>query len=431
MSPRLRTGALACALAALGGVVAPAAATAQLPSASTAALGLADNYTAAARGYNAIAWNPANLALSGNPGASLAFFPLRAIAGLGPVNLGDLKSWGGKAVPIDVRNSWFERIQSSGHEQGDAGADLTIVALQVGPVGFQLSTTAHGTADLTPDAARLALFGNAPSGQVGSFNLQNSKVNGAATSTAVLSFAHAFPAGPGAKLSVGVAGKYTIGHVLAYGQDQGSSLTANPIVVNLDFPVISTDTSSLFNNGSGVGLDMGAAYESGKLTVSGALQNVFNSFKWDESKLSYRPATAFFNGDSSSAGSFEVQPMSRAPASLVSAVTDLKYKPVVLLGGAYRVNPRFVLDADFHQRMGDGGMQFGPKTQLGAGAEYRVLSFLPLRGGIAYVTGGSQLAGGVGLDLGTFSMNASLAHRSDDIGTSTISMITLISSFPR
>ncbi|HEX9107040.1 MAG TPA: DUF5723 family protein [Longimicrobiales bacterium] len=431
MSPRLRTGALLCALAALGGVIAPAPATAQLPSASTAALGLADNYTAAARGYNAIAWNPANLALSGNPGASLAFFPVRAVAGLGPVNLGDIKSWGGKVVPIDVRNTWFQRIQSSGHEKGDAGADLTIAALQVGPVGFQLSSSLHGTANLTPDAAKLALFGNAPNGQAGSFNLQDSRVNGAWTSTAAVSLAHAFPAGPGAKLSLGVAGKYTIGHVLAYGQDRGSSLTANPIVINLNFPVISTDTSSLFNNGSGLGLDLGAAYEAGKLTLSGALQNVFNSFKWQQSKLTYRPAAAFFNGDSSSAGSFEIEPMSRAPASLVSAVTDLKYKPVVLAGAAYRVNPRFVVDADFHQRLGDGGMQFGPKTQLGAGAEYRILSFIPLRAGVAYVTGGSQFGGGVGLDLGTFSMNASIAHRSDEIGTSTISMVTLISSFPR
>ncbi len=437
MSPRLRSRALAGALAALGGAIAAAPATAQLPSASTAALGLGDNYVAAGRGYNAVAWNPANLALSGNPQASLSFFPLRAVAGLGPVDMGDLKPWGGKFVPVDVRSAWLDRIKASGKEQGDVGADLTIAALQVGSIGFQVSTSVHGVANLTPDAASLALFGNEQNGQAQDFNLKDSKVDGAWTTTAALSYARAFPVGtPGAtgarpKLAVGAELKYTLGHVLAYGEDQGSTLTANPIVVNLDFPVISTDTAGLFNNGRGVGLDLGAAYEAGKLTISGALQNVFNTFSWDRSKLNYRPAKAFFNGDSSAASSFEIEPLGNAPAAVLQQVMDLKYKPVLLAGVAYRVDPRLVVDADFHQRLGDGGMQFGPKTQLGAGAEYRILSFLPLRAGAAYVTGGGQIGGGLGLDLGTFSMNAAVLRRKDDIGTGTVTMVTLISSFPR
>ncbi len=116
---------------------------------------------------------------------------------------------------------------------------------------------------------------------------------------------------------------------------------------------------------------------------------------------------------------------------MVQQALDLKYKPVILAGVAYRLNPRFLVDADFHQRLADGGMQFGPKTQLGAGAEYRALSFLPLRAGAAYVTGGGQFGGGLGLDLGTFSMNASVLRRNDDLGTATVTMVTLISSFPR
>ncbi len=428
MSTR-KSGALLGALVALGVAASPAAA--QLPSASTAGLGFADNYTAAARGYNAVAWNPANLGLPGNPGASLVFFPVRAVAGLGPVNLSDLKDWGGKLVPTDVRSTWLQRVQSSGQEQGDVGADVTFAALQVGPVGFQLSTGIHGTVALTPDAAKLVLFGNEQGGQAQAFNLRDSRVNGAWTSTGAVSLAHGFAAGKDGRLSVGAALKYTIGHVLAYGQDQNSSISASPIVVNLNFPVISTDTASLFNNGAGAGLDVGMAYQAGKLTVSGAMQNVFNSFKWDQAKLSYRPATAFFNGDSSSTGTFDAQPMSQAPTALVGQVLDLKYKPVILAGVAYRVSPRLIVDGDFHQRLGDGGMQFGPKMQLGAGAEFRPVSFIPLRAGAAVVTGGSQFAGGVGLDVGTFSMNASIARRSDDIGTSTITMVTLISSFPR
>lgn len=404
----------------------------QLPSASSAALGFADNYTAAARGYNAIAWNPANLALTGNPQASLAIFPVRAVTGLGPVTLGDLKRWGGKIVPEDVRTGWLDRIRSDGKEAGGAGADLTFVAVQVRRVGFQLSTTLRTAADLNTDAARLILFGNAPNGQPLAFKLGDSQANGAWTSTAALSYAQPFPVGTtGARLSVGGALKYTMGHAVAWGHDEGSTISASPVALNVSFPLITTDTASFFNNGSGIGLDLGGAYQAGNLTVSAALQNVFNSFRWSESELRYRAATAYFTGDSSSAGSFDERPVPATATALVQRVMDERYKPVVLAGAAYRLSPRLLVDGDFHARAGDGGLQFDPRWQLGAGAEYRLRPFLPLRAGAALITGGEQLAAGIGFELGAFSLNASIAHRADATGGSTISMITLISSFPR
>ena len=78
-------------------------ASAQLPSASTRALGMGDNATAAAAGFNAVAWNPALLGLPNNPKASFALLPLRGIAGLGPVELGDIADYSGEFVPNTSR----------------------------------------------------------------------------------------------------------------------------------------------------------------------------------------------------------------------------------------------------------------------------------------------------------------------------------------
>src|SRR5919199_3719364 len=72
----------AAAIIALACAAHPAAA--QLPSASAVALGSGDNYTALARGYNAVAWNPAGLAMPGNPGFSLTILPVRGSGGLRP-----------------------------------------------------------------------------------------------------------------------------------------------------------------------------------------------------------------------------------------------------------------------------------------------------------------------------------------------------------
>ena len=432
MSLRTRTGARV-GVAALGmAVLSALPAGAQLPSASTAALGFAGNYTATARGYNAIAWNPANLVLSGNPQASLAFFPVTATAGLKPVTLGDLADWQDRWVPLTTRSDWMARIQANKGEQGDVGADLTFAAVQVGPVGFQLSTSAHGLADLNTDAAQLILFGNAPGAVPQNLNLRDSRINAVWTSTAALSYARAFAGKtPGSRFSVGAALKYTMGHVVAYGRDAGSSTTTDPLALEVTFPVITVDTAHLFNNGSGVGLDLGGAYEQGKLTVSGSLQNVFNAFRWRSHDLRYRAVQALWNKDTIQASSLDEQDMSAAPAALREELGDLRFKPVLMAGISYKVNRRLQVDGDLHERFGDGGMQYLPRTHLGVGAEYRVLSFVPLRAGAALVTGGTQFGGGLGVEMGTFTMGASVLRRADKLGSSTTTMLTLISSFPR
>src|SRR5207253_3073963 len=78
-------------------------ASAQLPSSSTRALGMGDNATASAVGFNAVAWNPALLGLPNNPKGSFTLLPLRGIAGLGPVKLADIADYSDKFVPASVR----------------------------------------------------------------------------------------------------------------------------------------------------------------------------------------------------------------------------------------------------------------------------------------------------------------------------------------
>ena len=52
-------------------LLAPTVLTAQLPNPSLRGLGLGGSYTILARGYEATAWNPAALAVRGNPSFTL------------------------------------------------------------------------------------------------------------------------------------------------------------------------------------------------------------------------------------------------------------------------------------------------------------------------------------------------------------------------
>src|SRR6476619_7212278 len=150
----------------LAGVIAAtliggATAGAQLPSASPASLGMGDSYTALARGFGAVAWNPANLGLPGNPRFSLALLGLRGSSDLGPISTSDVARYQGVALPDDVRDAWMRRIEDQGGEQGQLGGGVTYVGASLGRFAFQLSSAVTCDANLAPDAMELILYGNA------------------------------------------------------------------------------------------------------------------------------------------------------------------------------------------------------------------------------------------------------------------------------
>src|SRR5690348_8132633 len=117
------SGSLAAALA--------APLHAQLVSASAASLALGDNYTALARGYNAVNWNPAGLGMPDNPFMSFSVAG-RGAAGMDPISMGDLAKYGGVVVPNAILASWLARVQARGGQKLDADGAGSL-ALSLGP----------------------------------------------------------------------------------------------------------------------------------------------------------------------------------------------------------------------------------------------------------------------------------------------------------
>ncbi len=400
MGRRLAVGAgVAAAL------LAAAPAGAQLPPTAAASLGTAGNYTALARGFSAIAVNPANLALPGNPAYSLTLLPVEVEWGLAPIGFGTLADYEGKRVPESTRLDWLRAIRGAGRLTGDSGAEASEMALTAHRFGFQVSTVGHARAVLNPDAAEVILFGNAGrTGAPGAYDLAGSRVDGFLATTFAASYAQELPVALGPEGSVFAAGataKITVGHALVVGRDAGGRIGDDPVDVNVAFPVIAPGTDfNAGNSGTGFGLDVGAALESGRWTAGAAVQNLVQTFKWKLRDHTYRPGDAFFNGDSSSTD-FDERPLAEAPAFLRNAVDGLGFRPKVILDGAYRVRPDLDVTGEFRHRFGD-GLRLEEKTHLGAGAEYRPAKRLPLRAGLAVVDGGMQLAGGAGIAFGGF-----------------------------
>ena len=394
-------------------ILAASTAGAQLPSASPAALGMADNYTAMARGFGAVAWNPANLGLPHNPRFTLTLLGVRGAGDLGPITTDDVARYQGIRLPNEVRDAWMQRIDANGGEAGQVGAGVTYLGLSMGRFAVQVASNASVDANLPPGAMELALYGNAGrTGNAQDITLDGAHLTGAVTTTAGLSWAHALDVGL-ARLSFGATAKYILGNALVHGEDRGSLLSASSSQIDLRFPLVLSDTgnsSSVGNHGSGVGLDLGAAWDSGPLTASVAILNVMNTFRWDASSFYYKPIQAYYGSDTSYSSGDVTMPLDSAPADVRAWLDDQRFKPILSMGVALRASNRLTLAADVRREMGD-GLHVGDRTHVGAGAELRVIPFVPLRGGVSVHPEGITIAGGTGLELGKINLTASVEDR--------------------
>ena len=384
---------------ALGAASFAGTASAQLPSASTAVLGTANNYTALARGFTAIALNPAGLGMPGNPGFSLTFFPVQVQAGLNAIRVADIAAFDEMKIPVATKEEWLQSVITEESLALRGGFAVTELALSAGPVGLQVSTVGDFDASLGPDAVELALFGNAGrTGTTRNMNLQGTSGDGWMATTAALSLGIPLPDNRGGSLAAGATLKYTVGHVVGLVRDDGSMITANPIGIDLMLPSIAPD-SLTGNNGTGMGLDLGMAWEGSIWAFSATLQNVFNTFQWNLDDFAYRPGEVFAEADST-ATDFDAVPAVNAPVALRNELLAQSFGTAFSLGAAFRHSDRLVLTADHRKDSGE-TLFFGEGSHIGVGAELRLLPFLPLRGGLSRISGGAvHWAGGVGLELG-------------------------------
>lgn len=417
---------LTIALAAFLSIAIPAAA--QLPQASATALGLGFNTTASARGFAALANNPAGLSMHDGPGFSLAVAAAAVETGLGPVSLQDLVDYDGQLVPDAVKSEWLQRVAASGSQAGTVGAGITPVAFSVGSLGFQISAQAGGEVNLGEDAVELLLFGNAGrTGSAGDYDLEGSSLEAFLLSTAAVGYG--FQVSP--QLHLGVTGTYSVGTGLVVGRDAGSVLQSDPLLAQIEFPVLFTDFEDEFgneregayNNGSGVGLDVGAIWVGPTLTVGATIQNLISTFGWDLAGFSYTPGQAVFDGDGGDSN-FEEFPADGAPQVLRAAAEELTLKPVFAVGVQLEPTAELSVTADLRKRV-SGGLAVGPDFHLGAGAELTALPFLPVRAHLAKVSEGFQVGGGASLVLGPVNLSGGIALRTRDAGNATLGMVTL------
>jgi hypothetical protein len=334
----------------------------------------------------------------------MSLLPVQAQAGLSAMTLGDIAAYDGQKIPDAVRQQWLQSVVEDGGFSVRSGVSATGLALSAGPIGLQVSTVGQARANLAPDAFELLMFGNAGlTGTPRDMSLEGTSGSSWAATTAALSLGIPLPAMSGGHFGMGVTVKYTIGHIAGAMLDNGSVVQANPFSVDLAIPSIipsNFDLSTLTgNNGSGIGMDLGLAWEGETWAFSAAVQNVFHTFQWDLTAYDYRVGTLTLDGTSITTD-FTAAPTTATASAIEDALLAQRFEPAIIMGVAYRLSDKIALAADFKHDTGE-ALVIGERSRFGIGAEFEVISFLSLRGGVSRVTGGAiQLGTGLGLKLG-------------------------------
>lgn len=419
----------------LAGLLVPAALAAQLPDPSTRALGMGDAYTALARGYEAVFWNPSLLAAFGRPGFTIGLPHVDVEVGSNTYGFADFKKYANSFLTDADKQALLDKI---------TGSTLTIrtlvgaapFGLSIGPFALLVGASGEVDGSVGKDAVRLALFGNAPRpGTSTTFTAAGSTGRAWAATTAAGSFALPFQI-PLGRLSVGATYKYVIGNFIGTASDLGTQVAFNPLFTATEasqaiYTNYQTDCSFQVTGtgpcggkaGNGYGVDLGATlqFARGGITLSAVVVNALGSMTWDQSRLAYdrtqRQSTQLSSGtvkdtlilQQSLHNAASISANAQASALRDSLLANANFARLARVGVALK-SGQLTLAADAQIRL-KAGLDEQSEKLVSAGAEYRLLGILPLRVGASTdFAGATMLSAGTGLQFLGVNLDASIAN---------------------
>jgi hypothetical protein len=360
---------------------------------------MAGAYTAVSRGAESVFFNPANLGFSPRSEKTFNLFSLGININNNSFNWGHYTKYNGKFLTAEDKESILNSIPSEGFKL-NLDADISALNFSWGKFAFTLSGEGSSDLLLPKDPIQLLFFGN---------ELNDTLLIKDSDGEAYASWGIGFSYGRSVlklnekELFCGGSLRYKRG--LAYEKvkkAEGELLTLETgIDGDGDFSVTSAQ------GGKGFALDLGMAmkYKS-NWTFGLSFFNLLNQIKWDK-KTEERGYQ--FHIDSLLAENFDMD----------SLVTELSYTqkidpfvtktPILMrLGVAHQTN-RFLWALDLEQGWGN-GMGVSKKIKASLGAEYRILNWLDILGGISI--GGKEgitIANGLGLNLRKYHLDIGMA----------------------
>ncbi len=355
-------------------------------------IAMAGSYTAVARGYDAIGFNPANLGLPDKPGTQVQLFAFGSKLNNNSFSMSDYKRYNGAYLSESDKREILSKIPSEGLEfRGTSAASA--LAFTFGPIAVSTTVEAAGTGTLSKDMVDLAFFGN----KIGeTISIDNADAQGLAHVDLNLAYGRRIKSFDWGDLSAGVNLKYIYGIASIDVTESNGSATTQVDGIDADGSIIMRSATG----GSGFGLDIGtAATYREDWVFSAGLKNLVSSISWnkDAKETEYTFEVISLTAETASEDSTVVS--DEVERSVGSFSTSLA--PQVNLGAAYTIG-KFLLASDLKFGLKDkAGVSTTP--EISVGSEFHQFSFMPLRAGVSFGgVHGTSLGLGGGFRLSSF-----------------------------
>jgi len=377
------------------------------------AIAMGGAYTALARNLEAPYWNPANLGLSDGKGFSINLFNVGIGLRNNSFTLSDYNKYSGKFLTDGDKENIINSIPSDGLSL-DVLAEASLLNFSVGNFAATYKAYAASKANLDRDPFELLFYGNAVMRDV---SLSNTRSEGYGIGDAALSYGQAIMQWNGGEFTVGGSAHYLRG--IAYQkilESQGGVSTTDTGFVGSGSMTMRTALG-----GSGYAIDMGLAVRFlESWYFSAAWQNAYSKLIWNtDTEETYfmfdmQPITIESASDSTMSDSLVTS--SDTTYSVESFSSDL---PSVVKLGLARQYKKLTWSIDWSQALTIRPGQ-GINPRIAAGLEYRFISQLPLRAGMALGGNlGSTYSFGFGLHFGPFNFDLGVANSGSPIPTDT------------
>ena len=355
-------------------------------------IAMAGSYTAVARGYDAIAFNPANLGLPDKPGTQLQLFAFGSTLNNNSFSMSDYEEYNGAYLSESDKRKILSKIPSEGLEfRGNSAASA--LAFTYGPLAVSTTVEAAGTGTLSKDVVDLAFFGN----KIGeTVSIDNADAEGLAHGDLNLAYGRRIKSYDWGDIAAGVNLKYIYGIACIDVSESSGSATTEIDGINADGSILVRSATG----GSGFGFDIGvAATYREDWVFSAGLKNLASSISWDKDakETEYTFEAISLTAESASEDSTVVS--DEVERSVGSFSTSLA--PQVNLGGTYTIG-KFLLASDLKFGLKDkAGVSTTP--EISVGSEFHQFSFMPLRAGVSFGgVHGTSLGLGGGFRLSSF-----------------------------
>ncbi|MCX6829123.1 MAG: hypothetical protein NT002_07535 [candidate division Zixibacteria bacterium] len=368
---------------------------------SARAMAMGGAYIGLAKGVYAPLYNPANIGLSGYRQAGLELAGIGAEISNNSFTLSDYNSYTGAILTENDKSTILGKIPAEGLKI-TADIEASVMSLSVGSFVLSLNGNAATEVNLGKDALELFLEGN---GLADTFSLDGMYSEAIAFASAGLSYGTTLMRLGSHELAVGGTFRYIRG----FGYEKVIELRGGVVTLASGFNGEGTMIARTATGGTGYSTDIGAALKlSNSYTAGIALRNFLSHMTWNKNTeehgyhFSFDSLTLATMNDSIVVS----DEYSRDIPGFESTL------PTVMRVGLAHTAGKLLWAVDWEQgfRLAAGATS---KPRISAGAEYRLLHFLPLRGGYSLGGGkGSVLSGGLGFDLAFYYLDLAVSNHS-------------------